>query len=477
MVSGMRNRLRPLLAASLALALACSGLTGEDTLDVPPRGATESAAMEPAASVLNIPLTVTWAALQESVDAGLPTPLYAEKGRELTGRIEMNTTVKRDGDPRVSSRGDAMIVEVPTKVRVKVYRRKLSGEEGATLGTGSAGLLVRVATTPVIQDDWSLVGNTEITWRWTDSPSIEIAGIDISLSDRLDEKINAAMVEAAAAVDAALLEKAPLRAAVEEVWADLGDARQLRRSPPIWVRFAPEALYSSDPQMTGQGMAVTIGARGVLEASLSQRMSDIEATPLADRQPPSAQSGARLHVPVMLAWGSLSDTLARQLEGAVFEASSASATITELIDLYPSGDSIAIGLKLNIETPAGSTTATAWATGRLEVDTAGERLTIADFSYDAATGQAVIDAAHDALKEQITSRVQELLTVPLAEEISGVESTFTEVLAGVELSEGVVMSGAVSRVRIDGARLTDSHLILDVSVVCDLSLSVVASGG
>jgi hypothetical protein len=75
MVSGMRNRLRPLLAASLALALACSGLTGEDTLDVPPRGATESAAMEPAASVLNIPLTVTWAALQESVDAGLPTPL------------------------------------------------------------------------------------------------------------------------------------------------------------------------------------------------------------------------------------------------------------------------------------------------------------------------------------------------------------------------------------------------------------------
>lgn len=472
----MKAWIRPLLAASmLALALACSGMT-DDGLEVPPQGASESEAADSQPSVLNIPMTIAWSAMQESVDAGLPTPLYSETGRELAGRMEMDTKIKRDGDPRVSSRGDAMIIEVPTKVKVKVYRRKLNGDKGSTLGTGSASLLVRVSTTPVIQDDWSMIGNTEITWRWTDSPSISIAGVDISLSDRLDDQIDAAMAEAATAVDAAMLEEAPLRTELEAIWTDLGTARQLKRNPPVWVRFAPEALFSTDPEMSGTGMKVTIGARGVLDASLSQRMNDAEVAPLADRQPPAADSGARLHVPLKLAWGSLKSTLAQQLEGTVFEASGASATITELVDLYPSGDSVAVGLNLSIETPAGSTDVTAWATGRLEIDSAGESLSIADFSYDAATGNAVIDSAHEALKGQIISQIKDLLTVPISDEIRTVESTFTEILAGVELSEGVVMSGEVSQVRMNGIRLSDSHLILDVAVICDLSLNVTATG-
>ncbi|MDG1482831.1 MAG: DUF4403 family protein [Myxococcota bacterium] len=473
----MKAWLRSLLAASLlALALACGGMT-DDGLDVPPPGATESDAADSQPSVLNIPMTITWPAMRESVDAGLPTPLYKETGRELAGRMEMNTTVKRDGDSRVFSRGDAMVIEVPTKVKVKVYRRKLNGDKGADLGTGSASLVVRVSSTPVIQDDWSMIGNTEITWRWTDSPSISIAGVDISLSDRLDDKIDAAMLEAAASVDAMMLEEAPLRTELEAIWADLGTARQLKRSPSVWVRFAPEALFSTNPEMAGTGMLVTIGARGILDASLSQRMNDAEATPLADRQPPASDSGARLHVPLKLAWDSLKSTLAQRLEGTVFETSGASATITEMVDLYPSGDSLAIGLKLSIETPAGQTDVTAWATGRLEIDSAGESLSISDFSYDAATGNAIIDSAHEALKGQVVSQLKELLTVPISDEIRTVESTFTEILSGVELSEGVVMSGEISQVRVNNIRLSDSFLILDVAVICDLSLSVTATGG
>ena len=177
-----------------------------------------------------------------------------------------------------------------------------------------------------------------------------------------------------------------------------------------------------------------------------------------------------------MAWDSLRSTVAQQLEGSTFEASGASATITELVALYPSGENIAVGLTVNIETPAGSTEAEAWAAGRLELDAAGERISLADFTYDAATGQPVIDAAHDAMRDEIRARIQALLTMPLSEEIDGIESTFTEILAGAELSEGVVLSGAVSKVRVRDIRLSDSHLILDVSVVCDLSLSVQAAG-
>ena len=186
-------------------------------------------------------------------------------------------------------------------------------------------------------------------------------------------------------------------------------------------------------------------------------------------------SGARLHVPLKLGWGNLRQTLAQQLEGTVFEASGASATITELVELYPSGNMLAIVLKLTIETPAGQTDVTAWATGRLEIDSAGESLFINDFNYDAATGNAIIDSAHEALKGQVISQIKDLLTVPISDEIRSVESTFTEVLAGVELSEGVLMSGEISQVRINNIRLSDSFLILDVAVICDLSLSVTAT--
>jgi len=472
---GMRIWLKLVVAACAALVLACGGLM-DSTLEVPPRGATESEAPEPLVSVLNIPMTITYAMLQESVEAGMPSPLYSDKNQELPGRLEMDTTIKRASDPRVFQRSGALIIEVPTKVKVKVYRRKLNGERGSSLGTGSAKLTVRISTTPTIEDDWSMIGNTEITWRWDDSPSIRVATVDIELNDRLDDKIDAAMADAAKEIDAALLEEAPLRVSVEETWKDLGLARQLKRSPSVWMRFEPEAFFSDDPQMTGRGMEITIGAQGVLETSLSQRMSDIEVAPLADRQDPTSDSGARLNVPVQLAWDALKSTLALKLEGMVFEASGASATITELVAVYPSGEKIAVGLKLNIETPAGSTEAEAWAAGRPALDSAGERITLEDFTYDAATGQSVIDAAHDALREDIVAQIQELLTVPFADEIDGITTTFTEVLEGVELSEGVLLSGSVSKVRMRDVRLTDQHLIIDVSVVCDLSLSVQATG-
>lgn len=448
----------------------------DSSLEVPPRGATESPDPDPVSSVLNIPMTISYAMLQESVEAGMPTPLYAEKGQELPGRLEMDTTIKRAAEPRVFQRSGALVIEVPTKVKVKIYRRKLNGERGSTLGTGSAKLTVRISTEPTIEDDWSMIGNTAVTWSWDDSPSITVASIDIELNDRLDDKIDAAMATAAKEIDAALLEEAPLRASVEETWSELGTARQLKRSPSVWMRFEPEAFFSDDPQMTGRGMEITIGAQGVLETSLSQRMSDIEVAPLADRQAPTSSSGARLNVPVQLAWGTLKSTMASKLEGMVFEASGASATITELVALYPSGENIAVGLKLNIETPAGSTEAEAWAAGRLVLDAAGDRITMEDFSYDAATGQAVLDAAHDALRDDIVAWVQQQLTLPFSDEIDNIKDTFTEVLAGVELSEGVLLSGTINQVRMRDVRLTDTHLILDASVVCELSLRVQAAG-
>ena len=448
----------------------------DTTLEVPPRGATESEGKEPVASVINIPMTITYAMLQEAVEAGLPTPLYSEKRQELPGRLEMDTTIKRASEPRVFQRSGALIIEVPTKVKVKVYRRKLNGERGSTLGTGSAKLTVRISTQPTIEDDWSLIGNTEVTWRWDDSPSVRVATVDIELNDRLDDKIDEAMADAAKEIDAALLEEAPLRTSIEQTWQDLGAARQLKRSPSVWMRFQPEAFFSGDPQMTARGMEVTIGAKGVLEASLSERMSDAEVPPLADRQDPTSDSEARLNVTIQLAWGSLKSTLAQKLEGMVFEASGASATITELIALYPSGENIAVGLKLNIETPAGGTEIDAWAAGTLVLDSAGDRISLEGFSYDAASGQAMIDAAHDALREDIIAELQELLTVPLADEIDNIETTFTDILAGVELAEGVSLSGSVSKVRMRDVRLTDNHLILDVSVLCSLTLSVRASG-
>ena len=125
---------------------------------------------------------------------------------------------------------------------------------------------------------------------------------------------------------------------------------------------------------------------------------------------------------------------------------------------------------------SGSTEAEAWAAGRLELDAAGDRITLEDFSYDAATGQAVLDAAHDALRDDIMAWVQQQLTLPFSDEIDNIKDTFTEVLAGVELSEGVLLSGTINQVRMRDVRLTDTHLILDASVVCELSLRVQAAG-
>ena len=49
-------------------------------------------------------------------------------------------------------------------------------------------------------------------------------------------------------------------------------------------------------------------------------------------------------------------------------------------------------------------------------------------------------------------------------------------VGAVELAEGGSLSGSVSKVRMRDVRLTDNHLILDVSVLCSLTLSVRASG-
>ncbi len=464
------------LALCLLLSLACSGLLPSE-LQAPPRGASVTEAPPDQPSTITLPLSLDYDALQATIQEKVPQVLLDEQDREVAARIRVDAHAERSGDVGLRLVDDALRFILPVDVKVEVYRKRVGGKRGVTLGTIQASLLVRVDVQPKLGQDWSLELSPVVSHRWKKTPTFKSGPVQLDLEERLDKLLAPKWKEVQAKIAERLAEQQPVRQRVEQAWTQLAQPRKTRENPEMWLRFTPSALYASDPVLGKDALGITVGARGLLVGSLGEALGAVHPGPLPARGTPPRSSGARLAIPLLLDWDSLGAMAREKLEGGRYQtqlpagAGEASATLVELTDLYPSGESLALGLVLALESPAGDLEVRTWLMGRPAMDVASQTLTIEDFAYAASSGNSWIDAAHGAIAEEIRVQLSQRLSFPLGDQLNQLRSELNQALAKGRSRKGMSLTGKMDEISFSGVRLTDQAIEVDLLLSGRLSLS------
>lgn len=278
-----------------------------------------------------------------------------------------------------------------------------------------------------------------VTFNWTSAPSVEIIGrnefrilgigfdvgpwpLDLSsiITDPIRTQLNSVVLSAGNAIPCD-----PVRAELAKVWRRY--SVPLNVSPPVYLLAEPTemsaALFAGDDSLK-------------LNAMLKAKV-EIATTPGNE----DGLGDLPLHIPMAMQPGLLSVALPLQVDYAVvqsevmtrfagksfeFEGPGGKSTvILNSLELYPSGDKLAIGVTFTADLPSRffDSSGTVWLSGEPVVDPSGKVLRLKDATITRQLDNGLWNILTAALQDTINSEIQNNLHYDLsADETKAVQN-------------------------------------------------------
>lgn len=473
----MRRPYFSMIALFLGLGLACSG--GPNDLEPPPRHADVVAAEAPMDSVLVLPLTLSYGFLAETVGEAMPDPVYSLEAQKIAASIVADITVKEHGEITATPRGEALRFIIPVRVRVDAYRQKADGSKGASLGIGRAKMNLLVDMTFSISEDWALIADSNVRYRWIEEPTLDVGPVTLDVKDAVDRELKEQIPTIEAALEETIQASKSLRTMVRKAWRSFVIPRQISDNPLINAYFTPNTLTATDPQTEGAGLSVTLGASGPLQVWLGDNTPSLSHPILPKRQPPTSSSQlTRVILPLYIRWEDLAEQARPQLVGLEMtaplpaSAGDATVTITDLIDIYPSGDKLAVGVTASVTASGQTVSVTLWMLGKPALNKMTQTLSLEDFTFAAETDSTIANIAMDALYEKIRDAAQEHLVLSLDEHLTALQKQADDAFGGDHtVSDGLTLTASFDNISLTNVQILEEHLALTARVRGVLSVS------
>ncbi len=452
-------------------ALACGGGTTQLSASAPPRTVSAAPPTQSALSVLSVPVLLPEAELVKQVQSKLPTELVSEEDKAVHPAVRADLRVTRTGEARVKLKADRIKVTLPADVVAQI-RPNLPGPRGKAPAELTASLDITASIRPELTADWLLLANTEITYKWTKPAKLSLGLIRLDISKQLDQMLPAQLATAATKLDADLKQEGMIRAKLQEAWSQFGKAEQLAKDPPVWLRFGPQSIHLTDPDPMHKGLMMLASITGTLDLTMGDRPPDLELGPLPDKGKRPPAKGMQIRLPLRLQWSTALAQVRKALQGqeqvvALPTGGHATVRIVEVVDLYPSGEGIAIGVRAELESPLGNLKLLTWLQGRPVIE--NQQLRVEDFTYTADSNSMLLDSVHSYASSTIRDQVATQLVVGLAEELETARTQASANIGKPRPGPGPRLEGRIDRLDLTGIEITEQYLIVHTDVRGEIS--------
>lgn len=455
----------PASAALVGFTLACAGVDPSGLVGGgPPRGATAFEAPEPEVSVLALPVLVPYDTLEAAVQDRLPELLVDEE-IDTGKNVRVDLTVRRPMAVRFASHEGDLRMTIPLAIEADLVRKRAAarrerlGKEPPKDATLTAGLELDVVTSYRLDADWKLVPDVTVTPRWTAPAILAVGPLKVDVTERVEEKLAAKLVETEAQIEARMAERSDLRPRIQAAWEGLATPKPAEAG--AWLVVDPVALHATAPVATSEGLQLDVGVSGRFRIVPTKP----EDSPIPPLPPPSPPTGSGLHLSMVaeLGWDGLEAKAMESLGDATWPFSApgvadAGQVVLRGIELYPSGEHLVVGLEYATESTVWDTSGTLWL---LAVPELGPDRTIVlhDFDYavesDDWTG-APVNA--ELIRDQIRGTVEGGLVFPYGDTLDARVAELNGKLAAMPLERGGQLAATLSSVLVEDVVLTDAGL-------------------
>lgn len=405
---------------------------GDDITERPPRQATPFAA-EPLESRIvvsaNVDLHDIQAALNDSTPnsvafSGRKSGCYRDRilGVRVSVGCNWSGEIAKRGNATISGSGRQLLVAAPLRARVTVRTNRFGIQE-----TAHAELTATASAAPRLAPDWSLEVNLTTDFRWDRRPEMRILFdlIPISLGSVAEPLVRAELAKLEQQIDAEV-ENLNMRAGVATAWSTIHEPLRLSSDPEVWLRIGPQAVYFSGVRTENNVMHASVAVSVLAETVLGERPDALPRLPLpAVEGRPDEDGKFLVRLPILLEYDALREELGELLRlgqkwAPVPERPHHNLTVED-IEVYPSGDSVVVGVRFVADLPRKWLDArgVVYFTGRLVVDDEARIVRVEELDFTATTDNTLLNTALLLFDERIVSQLSAALTYEFQNDYAG----------------------------------------------------------
>jgi hypothetical protein len=423
------------------------------------------------------------------------TSPHLDNGKQCAN-YHWNADVAKNGPLSVGQAGGAVHVEQSLHITGQ------AGVEGDLAHLLSlSGKTIDVQASPAVNlnadmnSNWCPIIQAPPTGRWVNSASVEIAGkncvsinlgpfghpsfcagpINLGLADVLNGEIDKHRDQIQkTASDAISCDQ--LRAKIAAQWHPLSIKVEAANRDALFVNIVP----------TGAGFSGLIaeasGVRLIVRMSAKTSVDPTAAPETAIPLPPLGRATADrgnldIHLPVTATYSFVIDELAKQLKGRDFTQHTAVGTIAvhiDDVDLYPSGSSIVLGLKIDAKLPGAVLNTSGWVyiSGHPVVEASGRAISIQQLQFATVLDSAFWRVTQSLFEGEILAELNSHAHIDLSGQIDDVAARVSTAVANANLPS-LILKADKPTITLTGAGVGPNALVAtaDLSMKFDAELT------
>lgn len=303
-----------------------------------------------------------------------------------------------------------------------------------------------------LDENWCPIAKLDVSHRWNSKARIEIIdNIYISVSGKADELIADLKSDAEKQL-AKALDCKNFRNRISPFWRAYSFPIQLLDGEPTFINLAPTSIAFSGIKTEDDRLGLTI--RLTASTSLGPVALDPRPAPLPTLERIDWTPGQiALEVPIGVSFAQLKNVAREELLREPFESQTLAGNISikiHDIDIYPSGEEIAVGLEFSADIPGRifSTSGDVYLVAKPSVAPSGTEIFLANVGFSRALDNELWEVLSALFEEKIKKLIEEKIRYDFSKEVSEIEETIFEKLTDSTIMKGLKVTAEHPRVTV-----------------------------
>jgi len=436
----------------LFLAVSVIFLSGyaEGDVTTKPEYKVKPTEIKPAQSVIAISTKINLAAVQSEVESTLPnSPIEIPRttkdhckriyvsmlGVKITKFLDCEYWggLQKQGAFSLSGNGDSLTASVPVHIWAS---GKIVGLQEST----DANVTAFLSAKPTLASNWELKLNHDASFRWDSRPEIKIFDtfpIDIQgvltgpMNDLLQKQIN---------VIASQIEGTQFHDRVAAIWAGSFKPINLSKESNIWLRLGMQEAKFSGLTITDNILTANVEASASTEIFIGAEPSPLPANALPDlKLGDTTGAGFHIALPVSISYTTLKDQINLGLK-KVLETPYLNALVTiNNIEVYPSGDVLAI--QIDLINKLFDTGGTVFLSGTPTVNEVTKEFILENISFTSESNNEFINIINMVLRSKLGNLITESYKKKYDDLLAEMNTNINHDFGHGIMSQGTLTSG------------------------------------
>ncbi len=373
-------------------------------------------------------------------------------GAKVCATLLWQYSIARDGEVEVTSQGERLQLRLPISFSGVV---SVDGRGGKLLGLRNKdidGKLALLADLDIsIATNWCPTINSTVSYEWISDPKIRlIGGIRLNLRKSVDKALQRKLSTLQSKLSK-LIDCDKFRQTVSEQWRIHTLDVAMKKNEDSKLRITPISAAVSDVGIESDhiGIAFELAAAVQLVQTTLPATEDVrrlpDLTPYT-QTPGTVEFSLLLEIP----YQQLKDTLSPKVIGKTYSSGDSNSLTITSIDLYPSGQLLAIdiGFQASALSEIFTTKGHIYITARPVADPVNNTLHLTDLAFTRSIDSSLVSALTTIMRQQLLTSLVDASTIDLGPALGKIERSVEEALSDPAKTAGILITVQPPEVRL-----------------------------